>query len=58
MMPSFAMLRTFLKWNRSVDDLNCHNPGREGRVHGSLGCQYSTKPCSSAEMTQSYLDVY
>lgn len=47
----------FLNWYKSVADLYCHSPGTEGSPQGSEGCQYSTNPSSSAEMTQSYLAV-
>lgn len=53
-----AIVRVFLNWNRSVALLYCHIPGTAGTLHGSDGCQYSTKPASSAEMTTSNLDEY
>lgn len=46
-------VRVFLKWKRSVEDLYCHMPGIAGTLHGSLGCQYSTNPASSADTTTS-----
>ena len=50
---------TFLKSYKSVSVLYDHN--REtffGGSKGSVGDQYSTKPCSSVEITVSYLSLY
>ena len=49
---------TFLKWYRSVDDLNCHSPGMAGNPQGSVGSQYSMNPPSSAETTVLYFEEY
>ena len=51
--------RTFLNSYKSVWVLSDHNPGTLfGNSNCSLGLQYSTKPPSSAEMTQSNLSLY
>ena len=51
--------RTFLNSYKSVWVLNDHNPGTLfGNSNCSPGLQYSTKPPSSAEMTQSNLSLY
>jgi len=53
------MGHTFLNSYKSVWLLNDHNPGTLfGKSNCSLGLQYSTKPPSSAEMTQSNLSLY
>jgi len=53
------MGHTFLNSYKSVWLLNDHNPGTLfGNSNCSLGLQYSTKPPSSAEMTQSNLSLY
>lgn len=50
---------TFLKSYRSVADLNSHMPATPvGASHGSVGCQYSMNPASSAETTVSYRSLY
>lgn len=50
---------TFLNSYRSVVLLNAHSPGTFfGSSNGSLDCQYSINPPSSAEITQSYLSLY
>lgn len=43
----------FLNSYKSVEDLNDHIPGIVGGSNGSMGCQYSRKPETSAEMTVS-----
>lgn len=51
--------RTFLNSYRSVWFLYCHIPGTYfGCSNGSVGCQYSTNPASSAETTVSYRSLY
>lgn len=51
--------RTFLNSYRSVSLLYCHSFLRFlGRAKGSVGCQYSTNPPSSADITVSYLSLY
>lgn len=50
---------TFLNSYKSVWLLNDHNPGKLlGNSNCSLGLQYSTKPPSSADTTQSDLSLY
>ena len=56
---SSASTRTFLNSYKSVVLLNDQSPGIFfGSSNGSLGCQYSTNPPSSAEIIQSYLSLY
>jgi hypothetical protein len=50
---------TFLNSYRSVSLLYFQSFGTFlGNEKGSVGCQYSTKPPSSAEITVSYLSLY
>ena len=50
---------TFLKSYKSVSVLYDHSRGTFfGSSKGSVGVQYSTKPCSSAETTVLYLALY
>lgn len=57
--PNVQSELTFLNSYRSVWLLNDHNPETFlGSSNGSVGCQYSMKPASSAEMTVSNLSLY
>lgn len=57
-IPSGGPL-TFLNSYKSVALLNSHMPLIPvGSSQGSVGCQYSRKPPSSAEMTVSYRSLY
>jgi len=54
-----ASLLTRLNSYKSVSLLNFQSPGIvAGSPKGSTGCQYSTDPPSSAEMTKSNLGLY
>lgn len=53
-----GMVLVILKTKRSVVDLYCQRPGMGGSPHGSLDCQYSRKPFSSALRTVLCLEEY
>lgn len=56
---SIECRHTFLNSYKSVELLNDHMPGIFfGNSKGSVGCQNSTNPFSSAEITVSYRSLY